>query len=98
MAMAAAAQSKSSAAAEEQQPEAQARLGVFFFFGFKYYFSIINFWEINFAVSGDWARISHRAKIGPIEWYQATESTDQSAVFAKLARIKLAFIWHFRFG
>jgi hypothetical protein len=56
MAMAAAAQSKSSAAAEERQPEVQARLGGFFsFFSFlaKYYFSIINFWEINFAVSGD---------------------------------------------
>ncbi len=35
-----------------------------FFFGAKYYFSIINFWEINFAVSGDSARVGHLARLG----------------------------------
>jgi hypothetical protein len=43
--------SSSAAAAEERQPEAQARLGIIFLL--KYYFSVINFWEINFTVSGD---------------------------------------------
>jgi len=65
MAMAAAA-AQSSTAAEERQPEVQARLGVFFFFSFfgaKYYFSIINFWELNFAVSGDSARVGHQARL-----------------------------------